>query len=51
MQFLPLNKLALSDSNVRKTHNTDADEQLSLDIEAHGLLQNLVVTKAKKRGF
>ncbi|WP_052208869.1 ParB/RepB/Spo0J family partition protein [Croceibacterium mercuriale] len=51
MMLIPFNKLVLSDSNVRKTHNSDADEQLSLDIEAHGLLQNLVVTKAKKRGF
>ena len=50
MQLIPLNKLTLSDSNVRKSHNTDADEQLSHDIEAHGLLQNLVVTKGKKRG-
>lgn len=50
MQTIPLNKLILSDSNVRKTVSADADEQLSHDIEAHGLLQNLIVTKAKKRG-
>lgn len=50
MQTIPLNKLVLSDSNVRKSISADADEQLSHDIEAHGLLQNLIVTKAKKRG-
>ncbi|WP_233203681.1 ParB/RepB/Spo0J family partition protein [Novosphingobium sp. HII-3] len=49
-ELIPLNKLQLSDNNVRKTHNQEADEQLSHDIEARGLLQNLIVTKAKKRG-
>ena len=50
MQTIPLNKLDLSDSNVRKTSNPAADEQLSYDIEGHGLLQNLIVTKGSKRG-
>lgn len=49
-ELIPLNKLQLSANNVRKTHNQEADEQLSHDIEARGLLQNLIVTKAKKRG-
>ncbi|MFC0205031.1 ParB/RepB/Spo0J family partition protein [Novosphingobium soli] len=49
-ELIPLNKLQLSASNVRKSINQDADEQLSHDIEARGLLQNLIVTKAKKRG-
>ncbi len=49
-ELIPLNKLQLSASNVRKTHSPARDEQLSHDIEARGLLQNLVVIKAKKRG-
>ena len=49
-ELIPLNKLQLSVNNVRKTHDSQADEQLSHDIEARGLLQNLIVTKAKKRG-
>lgn len=49
-ELIPLNKLLLSASNVRKTHSPARDEQLSHDIEARGLLQNLVVTKSKKRG-
>ncbi|GFE77130.1 ParB/RepB/Spo0J family partition protein [Novosphingobium sp. TCA1] len=49
-ELIPLNKLLLSASNVRKTQNAAKDEQLSHDIEARGLLQNLVVTKSKKRG-
>jgi ParB family chromosome partitioning protein len=49
-ELIPLNKLQLSANNVRKTHDSRADEQLSHDIEARGLLQNLIVTKAKKRG-
>lgn len=50
MQTIPLNRLALSDSNVRKTPNPEFEEQLSHDIEARGVLQNLIVTRAKKRG-
>lgn len=50
MQTIPLNKLDLSPSNVRKAIDAAADEQLSYDIEAHGLLQNLIVTRSKKRG-
>lgn len=49
MQTIPLSKLDLSPSNVRKTIDEAADEQLSHDIEAHGQLQNLIVTKSKKR--
>lgn len=50
MQLIPLNKLDESPNNVRKTPNPAFEEQLSHDIEAHGLLKNLVVTKSKKRG-
>ncbi len=49
-ELIPLNKLLLSAHNARKTHSPAKDEQLSHDIEARGLLQNLVVTKSKKRG-
>lgn len=49
-ELIPLNKLQVSANNVRKTQDQHADEQLSHDIEARGLLQNLIVTKAKKRG-
>ena len=37
-ELIPLNKLQLSESNVRKTHDKVADEQLSCDIQARGLL-------------
>jgi len=48
--LIAFNKLYLSDSNVRKTRSDADDAQLSADIEARGLLQNLIVTKGKKRG-
>lgn len=48
---IKLEKLKLAENNVRKQRSQAADEQLSKDIEARGLLQNLIVTKAKKRGF
>lgn len=48
--LIPFSKLYLSDANVRKTRNDLEDAQLSADIEARGLLQNLLVTKSKKRG-
>ena len=45
---IPLNKLAPSPRNVRRTSDEQADLQLKADIEARGLLQNLVVAPAKK---
>ena len=48
--LIPFSRLYLSDANVRKTRSEDDDIQLSADIEARGLLQNLLVTKSKKRG-
>ena len=35
---------------MRKTRSEEDDIQLSADIEARGLLQNLLVTRSKKRG-
>lgn len=49
-ETISLSKLQLSASNVRKVVDPAADLQLSHDIEARGLLQNLIVTKARKRG-
>ncbi|MEM7687451.1 MAG: ParB/RepB/Spo0J family partition protein [Pseudomonadota bacterium] len=49
MTAIPFCKLDQSPSNVRKVYDEAADEQLSYDIEAHGQLQNLIVTKSKKR--
>lgn len=47
MNTVPLNKLVLSDANVRK--NGDAFiEQLAADIHSRGVLQNLLVTSVKK---
>ncbi|MDB5671490.1 MAG: chromosome partitioning protein ParB, partial [Alphaproteobacteria bacterium] len=49
---IPLSKLKLSDRNVRRACDPDADLELKADIESHGLLQNLVVTPSRKpRGF
>jgi ParB family chromosome partitioning protein len=45
---IPLGKLVPSPRNVRRTTDEQADLQLKADIEARGLLQNLVVTKAGK---
>ena len=45
---IPLNKLLLSPRNVRRTSDEQADLELKADIEARGLLQNLVVTSARK---
>ena len=45
---IPLNKLVLSPRNVRRTSDEQADLELKADIEARGLLQNLVVTSARK---
>ena len=45
---IPLGKLVPSPRNVRRAIDDDADLQLKADIAARGLLQNLVVTRAKK---
>lgn len=45
---IPLNKLVPWDGNVRKTNATEGLEELTANIEAHGVLQSLVVTKAKR---
>ena len=47
--LIPFSRLYLSDANVRKTRSEEDDIQLSANIEARGLLQNLLVTKSKKR--
>ncbi|MGB3472084.1 MAG: ParB/RepB/Spo0J family partition protein [Erythrobacter sp.] len=46
-RMIPLSKLRHSDSNVRKSGRTEIP-QLAGDIEARGLLQNLLVTALKK---
>lgn len=48
IRTIPLNKLVPSPRNVRRTADEQADLQLKADIEARGLLQNLVVTGAAK---
>ncbi|PSJ42225.1 ParB/RepB/Spo0J family partition protein [Allosphingosinicella deserti] len=51
IRTIPLNKLLASTRNVRRRGDAQADAQLKADIEARGLLQNLVVTPvAKPRG-
>jgi len=45
---IPLRKLVPSTRNVRKTSDSTADAELKADIEARGLLQNLIVTAVKK---
>jgi len=44
IRTIPLAKLVPSPRNVRRSTDTQADLQLKADIEARGLLQNLVVT-------
>ena len=45
---IPLNKLVPADDNVRKTGKGDGIDELAASIAAHGLLQSLVVRKAKR---
>jgi ParB family chromosome partitioning protein len=45
---IPLTKLVPSPRNVRTTTDPQADLELKADIEAHGLLQNLIVTGVRK---
>lgn len=47
-QTIPLNKLVPSSRNVRRQSDPAADTELKADIEARGLLQNLIVTALKK---
>lgn len=47
-QSIPLNKLVASKRNVRRQSDAAADAELKADIEARGLLQNLIVTAVKK---
>ena len=48
IKTIPLTKLVPSPRNVRRSSNAEADLELKADIEAHGLLQNLVVTSVRK---
>jgi ParB family transcriptional regulator, chromosome partitioning protein len=48
IKSIPLNKLVASPRNVRRSGDPQADLELKADIEARGLLQNLVVTSLKK---
>src|SRR3984957_16929996 len=51
MTTIPLNKLILANDNVRKTGATEGIGELAASIAAHGLLQSLVVRKAKRGKF
>ena len=48
IKTIPLNKLVSSPRNVRRSTDEQADLELKADIEARGLLQNLVVTSVPK---
>ena len=48
IKTIALNKLVVSPRNVRRSSDEQADRQLKADIEARGLLQNLVVSSVKK---
>ena len=51
IEMIPLGKLRLSEANVRKNDSNLFIEELAANIEAKGLLQNLIVVPAKKRGL
>ena len=51
LEMIPLAKLRLSEANVRKQDSNLFIEELAANIEAKGLLQNLIVVPAKKRGM
>ena len=48
IKSIPLNKLVASPRNVRRAGDPQADAELKADIEARGLLQNLVVSSVSK---
>jgi len=48
IKSIPLSKLVASNRNVRRSSDLDADLRLRADIEARGLLQNLVVSPVRK---
>jgi len=48
IKTIPLSRLIPSPRNVRRSTDEQADLQLKADIEARGLLQNLVVAPARK---
>lgn len=48
---IELGKLDLDPNNVRKTHGAEALQELAANIEANGLLQNLIVRKGKKSRY
>ncbi|HEX5259806.1 MAG TPA: ParB N-terminal domain-containing protein [Sphingomicrobium sp.] len=48
IKTIPLNKLVDSPRNMRRSSDPQADLELKADIEARGLLQNLVVTSVRK---
>lgn len=47
---IPFTKLALDPMNVRKNHTPQGIAELAQNIAVQGILQNLVVRPAKKRG-
>ncbi|MGC4087287.1 MAG: ParB/RepB/Spo0J family partition protein [Polyangiaceae bacterium] len=49
--LIPLNKLVPWDGNVRKTNPLEKIDELAASIEAHGVLQSLVVKKASRGKF
>jgi ParB family chromosome partitioning protein len=51
LEMIPLAKLRLSEANVRRQDTNLFIEELAANIEAKGLLQNLIVVPAKKRGM
>jgi len=48
--FVPLNKLEIDPLNVRKTYSEKSIEEFAASISAKGILQNLLVRKAKGNG-
>ncbi|QCL82913.1 ParB/RepB/Spo0J family partition protein (plasmid) [Agrobacterium tumefaciens] len=48
IRHIPLSKLVPSAANVRRVNSTAGVSELADSIEAHGLIQNLTVRKAKK---
>lgn len=48
IRHIPLSKLVPSAANVRRVNSTAGISELADSIEAHGLIQNLTVRKAKK---
>jgi ParB family transcriptional regulator, chromosome partitioning protein len=49
--LIPFSKLSISPNNVRVSNGNEGVESLAANIEAHGIIQDLIVGPAPKKGY